>query len=297
MELGGWKLLAASMSVGVGAGLAFWMLASLSVRLAGMLPRRSSFAADLAAGAGEDDRRRYRATGKKIAVLLGGLLAGLLAGALAWLLWQQGRPMPPPAWSLVAAAGVSAVVLGAGAYRLVRLVAERRRLYFTWAARTAVGNILNRLNLAGNRIFHDVTLEGARIDHVVIGTRGVFAVNVVPRRVPKRLDGRATAELRNGKLRMAETVEALPVGDAARNMTLLAAALGRVIGHRVAVRSVLAVPGWHTVPNGEGNHLVLNENNLAMLTSWNKPEAYLMEEDCMELQKFLYEASARARLD
>jgi hypothetical protein len=64
-----------------------------------------------------------------------------------------------------------------------------------------------------------------------------------------------------------------------------------VVGHRVPVRSVLAVPGWHSVPNGEGNHLLLNDGNLAMLTSWNRPDAYLMDEDCAAIQKFLQEAT------
>src|SRR5690606_19353524 len=124
-----------------------------------------------------------------------------------------------------------------------------------------------------------------------------FAINVVARALPKNAEGRPAVELKNGKLLLAGNIEALPVGEAARNMTLLSSALTRLAGHRVPVRSVLVVPGWHCVPNDAGNHLVLNESSLAMVTSWNTPDAYLMDEDCLAIQTFLHEASRAPRME
>ncbi|MBW3568266.1 MAG: NERD domain-containing protein, partial [Proteobacteria bacterium] len=232
-----------------------------------------------------------------LGVLLGAIAVAVIAGGLCLLLlahWQRPE-VADWVWAVVLLLAVAAA--GVAGYFVFRLVQERRRFAFTWAGKAAVGNILKRLNLAGNSVFHCVVTESARIDHVVVGRKGVFALNVVARPVPKRTDGTAGAELKNGKLWLAGSVEALPVGEAARNMTVLSGALSKLAGHRVPVRSVLVVPGWHTLPTGGGNHLVLSEKNLAMLTSWNTPDAYLMDEDCVAIHAFLHQASRVSRLD
>ncbi|HEX6930104.1 MAG TPA: nuclease-related domain-containing protein [Gammaproteobacteria bacterium] len=289
-----WKMTAAGIAVGLLGGAAAWALARAGVAVLTRLPRKVPFAVELTAGSGERDRAQYRAAGRELGALLAGLLSALVVAAATALLREPDRLPAWPTWAWVAAWIMNGAVTVLAVYGIVRLVLLRRRLRFAWAARTAIGNVLKRLNFSGNRVFHDVAVEGAVIDHVVIGTRGIFAINVVPRAVAKGDGERPAAELKNGKLAFAGRAEALPVGDAARNMTLLAAAAGRIVGHRVPVRSVLAVPGWHTVPNDKGNHLVFNEGNLVTLTSWNTPDAYLMEEDCVALQAFLANACLRA---
>lgn len=297
MEFSGWQLFAAAAFGGAAVGLVFWTVASLALLGANLLPARSAFADDLLANAGNAERLQHRALGRALAVLLAAVLVAIIAIGLCWLL-LRGRAEPEVAnWMWILSLVVSVAVLGAAIFFAVQLVRGRRQLQFTWAAKMAVGNILKRLNLAGNAVFHDVAVENVVIDHVVVGRKGVFALNVVARRTPKEVDGgRTGAELKNGKLWLAGNVEARPVGDAARNMTLLSGALSKLVGHRVPVRSVLVVPGWHTLPNGEGNHLVLSEKNLAMLTSWNTPDAHLMDEDCVTIHAFLYKASQVTRL-
>ena len=297
MESFDWYFVAACLAAAASGGALFWLPARASLAMAGWLPRRTPFGADVLACAGDGDRLRFRAAGRRLGVTLAAVLAATLCGALAALLLDPAAKtmLPGWAWGVLAAIAMALVVLAA--FDIVRLVRLRGRLRFAWAARAAVGNILKRLNFAGNRIFHEVVVEGATIDHVVLGVKGVFAINVVARTLPRKSEGRPSAELKNGKLRLGGNAEALPVGDAARNMTLLSAALSRIVGHRVPVRSVLAVPGWHCVPSGAGNHLVLNESSLAMVTSWNTPDAYLMDEDCLTIQTFLHEASRASRMD
>lgn len=292
MDFSGWQLFAAASLGGVLAGVVFWGVGRLALLVANFLPARPAFADDLLANAGNIERLQHRALGRALAVLLAALLVAVIVTVLCWLLLRD-RAAPEVAdWLWILSLVLSVVVLGAAIFFVVQLLSARRRLQFTWAAKTAVGNILKRLNLAGNAVFHNVAVENTAIDHVVVGRKGVFALNVVARRAPKEVDGnKPGAELKNGKLWLAGNVEALPVGDAARNMTLLSGALSKLVGHRVPVRSVLVVPGWHTLPNGEGNHLVLSEKNLAMLTSWNTPDAHLMDEDCATIHAFLYKAS------
>lgn len=297
MELSGWQLFAAAAFGGAAVGIVFWAIARLALLGANLLPARPAFAEDLLADAGNAERLQHRAVGRALAVLLAAVLVGVIVAALCWLLvWR--RAMPGVAdWMWIVSLVVAGAVLGTAIFFSVQLMRARRQLQFTWAAKSAVGSILKRLNLAGNAVFHTVAVENIAIDHVVVGRKGVFALNVVARRTPREVDSnKPAAELKNGKLWLAGHVEALPVGDAARNMTLLSGALSKLIGHRVPVRSVLVVPGWHTLPNGEGNHLVLSEKNLAMLTSWNTPDAHLMDEDCATIHAFLYKASRVTRL-
>lgn len=296
MQAEAWNIALAAGAVGTGAGLVLWLAGRAALAVVERLPwPRPAFPHDVLRDAGTRERERLRRLGRELALLWAAFGTAAAVAVVAAVLQTESQLEWLPLWAWVVAAAIAAGLLGLGVYGIVRLVLARRRLRFVWAAKVAAGNVLKRLNFSGNRVFHEVTVEGCVIDHVVVGTRGVFAVNVVARRLPKNVEARPGAELRNGKLWLAGYVEALPVGDAARNMTLLSAALSRVVGHRVPVRSVLAVPGWHTVPDGAGNHLVLNENNLPTLTSWNTPDAYLMEEDCLEAQKFLAEASRAAR--
>lgn len=289
MEPSSWQAMAWILIMGTGCGLAFWVLARIALYASRAWRGKLPFGSDILAESGERHQRWHRELGREAAALAAGMLVVVVTSAFAWLLLPYLALPTMPAWVLVAAMVVAIAVLGAGGYLLFRAMQKRRRARFEWAARVAIGNVLKRLNFSGNRVLHEVPVEGSVIDHVVVGAKGVFALNVVAK--PARTtEGRPTAELRNGKLAMGGEIEALPVGDAARNMTLLTAALTKVVGHRVPVRSVLVVPGWHCLPNGEGNHLLLNDGNLAMLTSWNRPDAYLMDEDCVAIQKFLQDA-------
>lgn len=291
-----WNLLAAALGAGLLAGVLFWVSARVCVAVIDLLPTRLAFADDLLAVPGDRARLEFRAVGREIGLLLAALLVAALAVVAAVFLLPALAQPGLPLWVWIIALLVEVAALGGVGWIMFQLVRRRRQLAFEWAAQSAVGNILKRLNLSGNAVFHGVNTETSVIDHVVVGRRGVFALNVVARVVPVTTEGEPAAELRNGKLWMAGNVEARPVGEAARNMTLLSGALTRVVGHRVPVRSVLVVPGWHTIPNGNGNHLVLNESNLAMLTSWNTPDAHLMDEDCVVVQSFLQQASRVTRL-
>lgn len=294
MEVISWQLAAAAGALGATAGLLFAALAWLGLQTAGLWRPALPFADEITAGAGDRERARICRLGSQLAILLGALVVTLIVIPLVLLLLARAAPPGLPNWAMIVALILVGALLGVTVWRMAELFRQRRRARYQWAAQAAIGNALKRLNFSGNRVFHEVTVEGSVIDHVVVGPKGVFAVNVVAR--PVHGDGRHVAELRNGKLSLDGRQEALAVGTAARNMTLLTAALSKIVGHRVPVRSVLAVPGWQCIPNGEGNHLLLNENNLTMLPSWNTPDAYLMDEDVMTVQKYLQRGSRPRRI-
>jgi hypothetical protein len=65
-----------------------------------------------------------------------------------------------------------------------------------------------------------------------------------------------------------------------------------MLGHKVRVRSVLAVPGWDIGEQSSDKHLLVNERTIPMLRGWRDQSDYLMNEDVDALQK---ELTARCR--
>ena len=65
-----------------------------------------------------------------------------------------------------------------------------------------------------------------------------------------------------------------------------------MLGHKVRVRSVIAVPGWDIGEQASENHLLVNERTIPMLRGWRDQSDYLMNEDVDALQK---ELTARCR--
>lgn len=60
--------------------------------------------------------------------------------------------------------------------RVFRSIEELRRKRLGMEGEIATGEELNQLMLDGCRVFHDVPFEYGNIDHVVVSTSGVFAV-------------------------------------------------------------------------------------------------------------------------
>jgi hypothetical protein len=66
-----------------------------------------------------------------------------------------------------------------------------------------------------------------------------------------------------------------------------------LLGHKIRVRSVIAVPGWEIGEQSNEDHLVVNERTIAMLTGWKDTSDYLMNEDVTALQQDLMQRCAR----
>jgi MFS family permease len=179
MEPASWQLAGGAFVIGMTCGVLFWGIARLALAAGGMWRVRLPFSNDVLAAAGDRERQRHRRLGRELAVLFGAFLSAIIAALLAWLLPPHAVLAETRSWVLIVLLVIAFAAVAGGIFLVYRLVHERRGLRFAWAAKSAVGSILDRLNFSGNRVFHEVKLEGATIDHVVVGAKGVFAVNVV----------------------------------------------------------------------------------------------------------------------
>jgi len=194
-----------------------------------------------------------------------------------------------PAWQL----SIVVVVLStAAAFAFYKIVTTLRRLAsarFRRDANIAVGHQLLRLAASQGAVFHDVEIGSGVVDHVLLGHNGAYAVHVIARR--RRGHGRARLK--------GETLELGNVGRSLEKYTnqvhKLSAAFANEAGHRIKVRSVIAVPGWDVEEQSSESHLLVNERTLPILTGWKNKSDYLMIEDVTAIQALLTERGKAGR--
>jgi len=139
--------------------------------------------------------------------------------------------------------------------RLARLIRDRRTLRLGYDGRVAVARALSCLAPQGYRVYHDVPAEGFTIDHVVVGKKGVFALATITRAKPGRVGGGepATVAYNGHALFFPRATDDHTIARAENQAEWLSEWLGRATGEEVAVRAVVAAPGWfikRTTPTG-----------------------------------------------
>ena len=222
------------------------------------------------------------------AIYLSGTLVFLVLFVAAYVLQARSLFEGYPAWQLWLQIGFLGVAALLAAWRLGRTIFARRQVKFVRDANVAVGHQLQQISTGANRVFHDVKTSAGIVDHVLVGQTGVYAINVVARRGGKN----GSAVLSNNAIRFSNSDDAISVVDITAGSIRLEKEIARMLGHKVRVRSVLAVPGWNIGEQSSDKHLLVNERTIPMLRGWRDQSDYLMNEDVDALQK---ELTARCR--
>jgi hypothetical protein len=157
--------------------------------------------------------------------------------------------------------------------RLTRLIRNRRNLRIDYDGRVAVAGALSFLAPEGYRIYHDVPAEGFTIDHVVVGKKGVFALETTARPAPARAGGVEPATLTyNGHvLFFPHATDDRIVARAEKRAEWLSEWLDHATGEKVAVRAVVAAPGWFVKRTTPAGIPVVNPKQLPSLFEHIQP--------------------------
>jgi hypothetical protein len=222
------------------------------------------------------------------AIYLSGTLVFLVLFVAAYVLQARSLFEGYPAWQLWLQIGFLALAALLAAWRLGRTILARREVKFVRDANVAVGHQLQQISTGANRVFHDVKTSAGIVDHVLVGQTGIYAINVVARRGSKN----GSAVLDSNAIRFSNSDDAISVVDVTAGSIRLEKEIARMLGHKVRVRSVLAVPGWEIGQQSSDKHLLVNERTIPMLRGWRDQSDYLMNEDVDALQK---ELTARCR--
>jgi len=163
----------------------------------------------------------------------------------------------------------------------------------------AVGQELNQLMLDGYRVYHDFQVDNFNIDHIVIGENGVFAIETKGRSKPDR--GKGQDDVRvvydGQSLQFPMWREKEPLEQAKRQAVWLSNWLSNAVGDQVAVKPVLALPGWF-VDRKAKDLLIYNGKNpqyLLKITTETplSPEmiqrvAHQVEQQCRDVEPQAY---------
>jgi hypothetical protein len=266
-------------ALAVCAAALFWLVCRLLLAAGTVLRRPGAFAGEALNTSGERVRMALHGSRRKLLVLtVSGAYAPVTAALLLALPWR-----PPEGLPAYAAWGIAALLLVAWVFFLLRGLTAARALRFSARAHAALGNAFERLAGQGHRTFHDVWLGNSFLDHVVVGKRGLFVIQVAARRPPK---GAEAVRLHNRHLQYQDGVSTVePVLRAERGARDLATQAGRWLGHRISIRAAVAAPGWKAMPVKSGDILLLNEKNAVMLPGWSRPADHLLDEDVQALQE------------
>jgi len=220
---------------------------------------------------------------------LSGALVFIMLFVAAYVLQAEHLFAGYPSWQLYLQLGFLLLVSGYAAFRLGKTTLARRQLQFLRDANIAIGHQLQQMSADGTRVFHDVGTSAGIVDHVIIGQKGIYAINVVARRSAKR----AHARLRDNAIEYSNGKTEHSIVDISAKTNRLQKEFRQLLGHKVRVRSVIAVPGWDAGDQSTDEHLLVNERTIAMLSGWKDNTDHLMNEDVDVLQQDLMSRCAR----
>jgi hypothetical protein len=127
--------------------------------------------------------------------------------------------------------------------RLFRLSVQRANHQLGYDGERFVGEELSRLIALGFEVYHDVPFDKFNIDHVPVGSRGVFAVETKTRRKPVR-KGRAEVHYDGKVLQWPWGKDSREVEQARNNARDLGDWLTSSTGEKVHATPILTIPGW-----------------------------------------------------
>jgi hypothetical protein len=126
----------------------------------------------------------------------------------------------------------------------------------------------------GFEVYHDVPFDSFNIDHVLVGSPGVFSVETKTRRKPdgKTRNKQFRVVFDGACLRWPWGTDTDALEQASRNAQTLAQWLSGAVGERVLVTAVLTLPGWMVDRNAASKVVhVLNPKEIAKLVD-GQPE-------------------------
>lgn len=159
------------------------------------------------------------------------------------------------AWAVIPGVLLAVFVAPAvmASLRAFRRFREAQNLRLGIRGEQAVAETLHEVGDKGFRAFHDLP-GGANwnIDHVVVGSRGVFLIETKARRRRASRNGKPehVVVYDGNVLRFPSGVDTRAIPQAQRNACWLAGFLTKKTGEPVTVESVVVVPGWYVETKG-----------------------------------------------
>jgi len=158
-------------------------------------------------------------------------------------------------------------------YKLTVYLRQRRLLRLGYDGEVAVGQQLNQLLRDGYHVYHDFPADKFNIDHIVVGKKGIFAVETKARSKPNsdRRKEDATVEYNGKVLHFPKWTDTETIAQAERQSSWLSKWIGSAIGEPVVARGIVALPGWYVNRTSSDGIPVVNPKQFTSLFKQIKP--------------------------
>ncbi|RZF90249.1 NERD domain-containing protein [Pseudoalteromonas sp. N1230-9] len=111
-------------------------------------------------------------------------------------------------------------------------------------AELAVASELIELQSHGYQVFHDIQADGFNIDHLVIGSNGVFAIETKGRHKRIKDDINYKVRFENNFLAFPSWNESKPIDQTERQAQWVYKWLSEATGYSTQITPILCFPGW-----------------------------------------------------
>ena len=165
------------------------------------------------------------------------------------------------------------VIIAYLVFNLVQLLTQRRRVRLGYEGEQAVGQELNQLMLHGYWVYHDFSADNFNIDHIIVGSKGVFAVKTKTRSkgTARKRNQEATVTYDGRMLTYDDTTDFKTIEQAEQQADWLSKWLASSTGEPIAVRAIVTLPGWVVKRTSADGISVVNPRQFASLFEHIKP--------------------------
>ena len=158
-------------------------------------------------------------------------------------------------------------------FKLVGLISQRKCTRLGYEGELAVGQELNQLMLHGYRVYHDFPADTFNLDHIVVGPKGVFAVETKTRLkgTASKSGQEATVTYDGRMLTFADASDFETIEQAEQQAEWLSNWLTTGTGEPIAVRAIVTLPGWVVKRTSADGIPVVNPGQFTSLFEHIKP--------------------------
>ena len=194
----------------------------------------------------------------------------IYSALISYSYFQAEQPSPTVIWI---SSIISVALIAYMAFNLVKLLSCRKDIRLTYEGELAVGQELNQLMLHGYRVYHDFPANTFNIDHIIVGSKGVFAVETRTRSKDaiRNRSQEATVTYDGRMLTFADATDFETIEQAEQQADWLSQWLGAATGEPIAVRAIVTLPGWVVKRTSADGIPVVNPGQFASLFEHIKP--------------------------